>query len=268
MQAGSFANPDLSGPSGMVASRAHPGVLYAQLDTGGPAQVFVASLSGADLGDYTLDGLEQTDWEDLAVGPGPDGMPFIYVADIGDNAAGGMGGGDAREEIQVFRFPEPDASADQTAVHETVSYETLRFTYPAEAQNAESLFVDPSSGDLFILTKTADEALLFRAPGDTAVDTPTVLEEVGRISVGASTPAAADISPTGDRILVRTYEALLLWPRAEDQSVAEALAGEATELPAADEPRSEGVTFSADGKAWYSSGEEDNAIYSGAATCP
>jgi hypothetical protein len=269
MEAGQFANSALNGPSGMVASRKHPGVLYAQLDAGGDAKIYAASTSGADLGDYTLDGLSQTDWEDIAVGQGVDGKDYIFIGDIGDNAAGGMGmgGGGARTEIQIYRVAEPDVSDTQSAVHETVSFDTLRFTYPDGAQNSETLLVDPVSHDFFIMTKTANEAIVYRAPGDTPVDTPTVLEEVARASVGSSTPAAGDISPSGDRILIRTYEALLLWPRASGMTVADALGADPVELSAADEPRSEGVTFSADGSAWYSAGEEDNTLWTASATC-
>ena len=70
----------------MVASRAHPGVLYAEMDgnttgTTGPAIVYAMTIAGAALGEYTLAGVTQVDWEDLDIGAGPvAGTSYIYVA--------------------------------------------------------------------------------------------------------------------------------------------------------------------------------------------
>ena len=71
VQVGSFETTALNGPSGMVASRMNPGVIYAQLDTGGPSTIFAATPAGKALGEYALAGVTQMDWEDIAVGPGP-----------------------------------------------------------------------------------------------------------------------------------------------------------------------------------------------------
>ncbi len=265
--AGRFANPQLNGPSGLAASRQYPGVLYAQLDTGGPASVFATTTDGRDLAQYALEDLEQNDWEDIAVGPGPDGKQYIFVGDIGDNAAGGMGGGSARAEVQIYRFAEPEVSLSMDSAVVDVSWEVLRFTYPDGARNAETLLVDPQSQDIFILTKDSGDATIYRAAGDVATDTPTVLEEVGTVDVGSAQLAAGDISPSGDRILLRTYDELLIWERRVGTDVATALSADATRLTVADEPRSEGATFAGDGSAWFSAGEEDDALYTGVSTC-
>ncbi len=48
-----------------------------------------------------LEGVVMDDFEDLAVGPGPGGLSYLYVGDIGNN-------GDPRESVQIYRFVEPD----------------------------------------------------------------------------------------------------------------------------------------------------------------
>jgi hypothetical protein len=148
----------------------------------------------------------------------------------------------------------------------------LRFTYPDGAHNAETLMVDPVSGDILILTKdTNGMSTLFRAPNATAVDTPTVLEKVTTVQVGMSGTMAAqagggDISPSGDRLIVRAYTTTLLWARASTWAATFMVAPKTLASPT--EPQAEGISFAADGRSWISTGEQARAIYQMQATCP
>lgn len=265
MQVGTIEDTMLNGPSGMVASRAHPGVLWAHMDTGGPATVFALTPAGKSLGEYALMGVTQTDWEDIAVGQGPGAGSYIYVGDIGDNSAN-------RTQVQIYRLPEPEVTTTQAAVKMTVTAQVLRFTYPDGAHNAETLMVDPVSGDLLILTKdTSGMSTLFKAANATPVDMPTVLEKVTTVQVGMSGTMAAqagggDISPTGDRIIVRAYTTTLLWPRAATWAATFMAAPKMLTSPT--EPQAEGISFAADGRSWFSTGEQARAIYQMQATCP
>ncbi|MFZ5891875.1 MAG: hypothetical protein ACOY0T_12545 [Myxococcota bacterium] len=268
---GDIAETALDGPSGIAASRAHAGVLYAHLDAGGGAVVYAMTYAGKALGTYTLMGVTATDWEDMAVAPCASGN-CLYIGDIGDNAAR-TGSGTPRTQIQVLRVAEPDVSSTQATVQQALTgVSVLRFTYPDAPHDAETLMVDPVSRDILILTKETDgNSAIFRAAAATAADTPTVLEKVGNVQVGTAgtqgaQASAGDISPTGDRFILRSYTAILLWPRG--QSFAATFAASPTALPSPTEPQGEGLTFSADGKAWLSSGERARAIYQGTASCP
>ena len=264
VQVGTIAATGANGPSGIVASRAHPGVLYAQMDTGGPSTIFAMTTAGKALGEYTLTGVSQNDWEDIAVGKGPGAGSYIYLGDIGDNSAN-------RTQIQVYRVPEPEVSPTQAAVQQAVTSEVLKFTYPDKAHNAETLLLDPVTGDIIIVTKeTSGMSVVYRAPGNTPVDTPTVLEKVTTVQIGTSGQAAqasgGDISPTGDRFMVRSYETVLIWPRAATLTATFMAAPHMQAF--ATEPQGEGITFSADGKAWIAAGEQARIIYQADATCP
>jgi hypothetical protein len=264
-QVGSFETTALNGPSGMVASRAHAGVLYAQLDMGGPVTVFAATPAGKALGEYTLAGVTETDWEDIAVGPGPGGGSFIYVADIGDNSMN-------RTQVQIVRIAEPDVSTTQALAKESLTgAQVLHFTYPEGAQDAETLIVDPTNGDLIIITKaTTGNSVVYRAPGSTAADTPTVLEKVTTIAIGATgrsgQVSGGDASPNGDRFMVRTYTSVLVWARAA--TLAATFAATPHTLAWSTEPQGEGATFSADGKSLFLTGEQARLIYQADANCP
>ncbi|HET9932560.1 MAG TPA: hypothetical protein VFQ35_17780 [Polyangiaceae bacterium] len=266
---GDIAETALDGPSGIAASRAHAGVLYAHLDAGGGAVVYAMTYAGKALGAYTLMGITATDWEDIAVGPCANG-DCIYIGDIGDNAA--RMGGTTRTQIQVLRVAEPNVSATQAATQQMLGDVTImRFTYPDKAHDAETLMVDPVTKDILIITKETDgNSSIFRAAANTPADMPTVLEKVGNVQIGASGQAAqasaGDISPTGDRFIVRSYTAILLWPRAA--TFAATFAATPKMVPSPTETQGEGLTFTSDGKAWLSAGERSRAIYEGVASCP
>ena len=103
-------NTTLNAVSGLAASRAHDGVMWAHNDSGGAASVYGIGADGTDLGTWTLTGATNRDWEDMAIGAGPDGPgDFLYLADIGDNLR-------ARTEIVVYRVPEPDPTTGGGAI--------------------------------------------------------------------------------------------------------------------------------------------------------
>src|SRR5689334_13308235 len=71
VQTGSIQNTSITEASGIVASRLSPGVLWTHNDSGHGPQVYPMTAAGANLGTYTITGASSTDWEDIAIGPGP-----------------------------------------------------------------------------------------------------------------------------------------------------------------------------------------------------
>ena len=66
------------------------------------------------IGRFDLEGVQMYDFEDITLGPGPegpDGPDYIYVGDIGNNWDG-----HCREinapDYAVYRIPEPDIESD------------------------------------------------------------------------------------------------------------------------------------------------------------
>ena len=270
-EVGQFTFSGLSELSGLVASRANPGVLYAQTDSG-TAVVYAMSVTGTQLGTFTLTGVKAIDWEDISVGPGPNSGSYLYIGDIGDNAAR-EGGGTPRTDIIVYRLPEPSVTASASVGSLSITnWERLRLTYPDGPHDSETLMVDPVTGDLLIVTKEDSGASkVFLAAGTTPADTTTVLKLQATLSIGTSGKdnalvTAGDISPSGEAIILRTYKAIWQWCRQSDWASTFGIAP--TQLPDATEPQSEGLTFSYDGRAWYSAGEGDPTIYQGLSTCP
>jgi hypothetical protein len=84
-------------------------------------------------------------------------------------------------------------------------------------------------------------------------------------TVAVTNATAGDASPNGDRFIVRTNGSYYLWPRAATLTATFMAAPRATTFA---EGQSEGITFSADGKAWLSTAEMSSAIFQANATCP
>ena len=152
---GKLVNPLLEEVSGLVVSHRYPNRLYVHTDSGGEASVFVLDTLGNELGKLELSGLSNRDWEDIAVGPGPNGSSYIYVAEIGDNEA-------KFDQIYIYRFAEPE----QLQAIPSAAIDRVSLQFPGGPKDAESLLVDPISGELYLVSKRETKNTLYRVPAD------------------------------------------------------------------------------------------------------
>lgn len=139
---------DITESSGVAAS-AVDGVFVTIADAANDAVIYRFDREGASLGQQLVAGATNTDWEDIAAAPCPDGGDCLWVADIGDND-------ESRETVTVWILPDTDASiVDATAC--TLSYED-------GPRDAEAILV----GDgIRVVTKEADgEAKVYLADCD------------------------------------------------------------------------------------------------------
>jgi len=210
--------------SGLVASRAHPGVLWAISDGGNGNEVVALEPDGTELARYSLTGTTNLDWEDLAIGEGPGGADHLYVADIGGN-------GVIRDEVTIYRIAEPVvASGQEPVVAPLAGAEAIELTYPDGTHDAEALLHDPVTGDLLIATKADDGGRLYRASQDDGelVEVASGYVPTNLFDNGVT---AADISADGTEVHLRTYYRSFVFRRAPGQTVADALAGPACRVP-------------------------------------
>lgn len=229
--------------SGLACSRVHPGTIYIHNDSGGEAVVYWIDSLGNRLGEIKLLETENRDWEDIAVGPRGNGGSYIYVGEIGDNNA-------VYEEVVVYRFPEPSAGNSNSEVIP----EKIKLTYPGGARDAESLMVDPISGDVFILSKRDSLNMVYRLPSDKFGTGEAELEEM--IKLPFTNATAADISADGSQIVVKNYLSIYFWKRNIGETVARAMGRAPVELPYSPEPQGEAIGFRPDGKAYYTLSEK------------
>lgn len=245
--------------SGIVASRKNPDVLWVHNDSGQPNQVFAVSSRGGHLGTYVLDGITNHDWEDIAIGPGPqDGQSYLYIGDIGDNRA-------RRDLKYIHRLPEPQVEAGPAAVHHLSAIETLAFRYPDGRRDAETLLVDPLTKDLYVISKREAGLRVYRAAYPQPTGAPMTLERVATLVLEEQPTTedwlvGGDIAPSGAEILLKSYRAVYYWTRAPGQTIHAALAARPMSLPYQPEPQGEALGWKADGTGYYTVSEERGRI--------
>ena len=237
--------------SGIAHGRLNPDLLYAHNDSGGSPTVFVLNLEGMLKHKLILQGVRNRDWEDIAVGPGPEeGKPYIFVGEIGDNNG-------RYEHVAIYRFPEPSLTGADSVLSVS-AFDTLRIEYEDGARDAEALMVDPRTKDIYLISKREAEVGVYK------VAFPQSTTELNRAIKIATLPynwvTAADISPKGDRILVKTYTNVYRYKRGKRQSIAQALSRNPKALAYTLEPQGEAICFDLKGKGRLTLSEKHEGI--------
>jgi len=233
--------------SGIADSRTIEGHLWVHEDSGTPAQLNLLKKDGTLVGRLPLPGIGNRDWEDMAVGPGPqDGVSYLYLGDIGDNTG-------QNAENYIYRLREPRSASEAVT-----GIERIAFRYPDGARDAEALMIDPQTRDLWIISKREEKVHLYRLPYPQSTSETRTADYLGELPHSLVT--GASISPDGNEILVRTYLAVYHWRRSSGQSVADAMQRTAGRSLAADfEPQGEAICFERNGGGYYTLSERANA---------
>lgn len=253
---GNVEASSLTEASGLVASRMNPGVLWTHNDSGNAPWLYALAENGSTRAIYAPTPISNIDWEDIALGPGPaPGQDSLYVGDIGDNKR-------RRKSITVYRIPEPRViSSGGINPSPLPGAVALRFEYPDGSHDAETLLVDPKSGDLYILTKNMKHGVsgLYRAAFPHNESEVSRLERVATIALpgGRSERSATggDIAFGGEAVLVRSYTRGYFWTRPAGSTIASTLENPPCTVPIALEPQGESVAFSANGQNYFSLSE-------------
>jgi len=249
--------------SGIVRDPRSPDVLWLHNDSGHHPNLYAIDPTGRLLGYAPLVDIPAIDVEDIALGRCASG-DCVYLADIGDNVG-------FRPFISVFRLPlpalpdaEPGSPEDDPAQLPGVSPQaTLAFRYPDGSQDAESLVIDDARGQLVILTKgRSGEVRMYSADLDTGDDDDgfRVLTFRGVLDIptarGISHQAtAADLSPGGKLLAVRTYVTLYFFPWNGAEAFDPARTPEGVDLRPLNEPQGEAVAFDLSGTRLYLASE-------------
>ena len=249
--------------SGLVASRLNPDVFWTHNDSGEGPFIFAFDRQGRRRGVWRVEGAKARDWEDIAIGPGPlKNRPYIYVGDIGDN-------GSRREEIVIYRFPEPaieasDRESSRRNPRPTETADVIRLQYPDEAHDAETLMVHPSSGDIYIVTKTLYASAVYKLNSTPSLERMNTLVLVGEIRLPSplgSVITGGDISPDGRRAVLcdylGAYELRLAASSSEDFDTIWKQA--AVNVPLGPRRQGEAVCYRLDGAAILATSEGRNA---------
>ncbi|MCK5050410.1 MAG: hypothetical protein KAS53_01630 [Candidatus Cloacimonetes bacterium] len=255
--------------SGLVASRMYANVFWTFNDSDGDPVIYALNSSGEHLGIYAIDGITNRDWEDIAIGGGPDNSQYIYIGDIGDN--------DSQYDTKyIYRFEEPTVSCNQSPVYETIyGAETISVQYPDGNHDAETLMHDPLTNDLYIISKRMqpsptghDNIYYAEFPQSTSIvvimeevgelDYPPALDLFGGLYYGAT---GGEISPLGDEILIKTYTHVYHWKRHQNQTIGETLQNDYNSVTYTLEPQGEAICWEPHCNGYYTVSEEPTPSY-------
>lgn len=233
--------------SGIVASRRDPGVRYVHNDSGeAVARFFAVRTDGTTLAEIVIDGAPTPrDWEDVAIETTADGREVLTFGDVGDNAARD-GAGTPRPSVSVVRVEPPPlpSSSSATALHVApVAVTTL--VYPDAPHDCEAIFVEPGTGDLYLITKeNAGPAGLYLATAPLVDGESRTLERVADVFPTDALVTGADADERF--VVVRNYGRAWIFERG-GRSVADTLSGTGVRLPSVSEPQGEAIALEHDG---------------------
>ena len=200
-------NKKLKEISGLVASRANPGYLWVHNDGGNPAEVYLVDLALNVRLTCTFPEAENRDWEDIAIGAGPDpDKTYLYIGDIGDNQ-------ERKSFKTVFRFEEPRVNGLEALVirPEERAVNTDRITFRLEdgSKDMEAMIIDPSSKDILLISKRENPAYVYNLVVPEHIQDTLVAKRTAQLNIPGIT--AADVSPDGKELLVKRYNRIYYW---------------------------------------------------------
>ncbi len=225
---GNVASNQITEASGIIVSKTQKNILWTFNDSGDSPRIFALKPDGSDLGQFKLKNAKNKDFEDIALGPGPQkNTPYLYIADIGDNDA-------KRTTITLYRFPEPTINPQKHKKNTTLkNIQTITLKYPDHPHDAETLIIDPLNGDIFIGTKRGPTFNLYRVTQKQITQNPnaiitltkaaTIVEPQLHFAGFQHFVTAGDISTDGKYIAIRSRNTALFYKRNKKQSVPQAL---------------------------------------------
>lgn len=240
--------------SGLSLSRKAPGRVWMHNDSGDGAHLLAVE-DGRVVADLVMGDERVFDAEDVAIADDRAGRAWLYLADTGDNRLQRKNG------VVVLRTPEPQL---ETLPHGAPSVtitagevERLLLRYPTGPRDTEAIAVDPLRQELILISKGRDGVnRVFTTPLSgfgRGASAPVMATQAGQLHLGLVT--AADLSPDGLWLLVRTYTDAWAWPRRPEQRVADAMLGPACKVPLIEEPQGEAVAWAPDANGYYTISE-------------
>ncbi len=240
----------VSEASGLAASEKNANILWTHNDNN--ANLFAINLDCEIIGKFALNVPNAKDVEDIAWGR-DENASYLYIGDIGDN--------DARYATRkIYKIKEPtlNGKTDSTITIEQV--ETIEYAYPDGSRDAEALFVEPTTKNIYVISKREENVRVYRLKHPQSTDTITTAEFITTLPFGyegfeGSGVTASDITRDGSEILIKTYFKMYYYKRVKGQAIKEALSSEPREVEYRPEPQGEAVCWDAGAAGYYTLSE-------------
>ncbi len=231
--------------SGLAASVKNPGRLWTLNDSGNEPEVYLVDKELKISMTIRLAGVANRDWEDIAVGSGPDStLTYIYVADIGDNDA-------VYPHKYIFRFPEPKLGASD---HVVISdFERITFELEDGMKDSESLLIDPRSENLYVVSKREFPVSVYEFAWSATTGDTVTASKVASLPMFAI--VAADCFERNGDILMKNYTNIYYWENKDNLDVISLLNTTPQQVPYEAEPQGESIAWANDGSGFFTLSE-------------
>jgi len=243
--------------SGILFSRRNKNVLWAEEDSGNGQFLYVYSTTGHQEKKIALLNTMTHDAEDIGYGPDKDGhYNRVFLADIGDN-------NNKRSTVDIYTFREPDFLDSTSIPSEMTAENKIRLKYPdypGIRENAEAMFVDPTTNRMYIFSKQASTCHVYTLDFPYDYNSVNTLKYVGDINIRFERVTAADISPDGMYVLLKTYEHIFYWKRESGEDLNKTFTRMPELVPYQGEVQGEAVTWGNVPDEYFTFSEADNNV--------
>lgn len=240
--------------SGLASSVVNPGYMWAVNDSGNSSEVYLIDTTAQVKMTCKLL-VSNRDWEEIAVGPGPDpNKTYVYVGEIGDNNS-------VYDMKYIYRFEEPALDAEIKNITLT---DTLRIKLSDGERDTECMMIDPITRDFYIISKRENLVGIYKlslplpSRGATTGASPYTHEIMTAQKVG-EIPffqiVAGGFSKDGLEILIKDYDHIYYWKRKADELLEDVLVRKPEQLPYEREAQGESLTWRQDGTGYYTLSE-------------
>lgn len=248
---GLMNNPLLTEVSGLASSIANPGMFWVNNDSGDEPRIYLIDSAANLIAIVRLEGAENRDWEEVAIGKGPDpNLNYVYVGEIGDNLA-------QYPTKHIYRIADFKVQRSNKVLDTLITaVDHLEVKLPDGQRDSEAFVVDPVSNNIFLFSKREKEINLYEidswARGDHFTEAKFLLK------LPFTQITAADISPDGSELLIKNYENVYYWTRDISKPFISIFDRSARVLPYIQEPQGESIAFDIYGKGYFTTSEYAN----------
>jgi hypothetical protein len=240
-----LTNKRMEEASGLAASIGNPGLFWTHNDSGNKPEIFLIDEKLDIRLTCKLKGVKNRDWEDIAVGPGPEaGKNYVYVADIGDNMA-------MFQYKYIYRFEEPTFTRENELI--ISNFDTISFQLPDEKKDTESLLVHPKTKDIYVISKREEPVYVYELKYP--YSTHDILTATKVMPLPFSQAVGADFSADGSEVIIKNYRNVYYW-KVQGRPLSEALKERPYVVEYKEEPQGEAITFARDGSGFYTLSEK------------
>jgi hypothetical protein len=257
--AGTLERSELRETSGIAASRRDSNILWAINDGGNSPVLYAFGNDGKDHGAVFLKDINNRDWEDLASFV-LDGIPYLIIADIGDNDA-------KRAFCVLYILREPKVTYPfSTNIPRVRISKVIKFRYEDGPKDSEALAVDEKTRQICIISKRVKPPALYTLSLEE--NPPKAVQTARRISqintllsptlqdikkdplfghFGAQ-PTAMDISRIDGSIALLTYKRAYWFKREADESLEKCLSRDPEIIDFSALRQAEAISFAPNGR--------------------